>query len=137
MGEIKIVINDCYGGFSLSSKAVKYLAQKKSEIIKATPVQEWANPTVKDAFTINIGNGFKAHKFAEQFLLKDDIIYEYIEDDENRTHPDLIEVVEKFGKDAWGRHAELKIIKIPDNVEWIICDHHGAEWVAEKHRTWR
>jgi len=30
----------------------------------------------------------------------------------------------------------LKIVDIPDGVEWEIEEYDGMEWVAEKHRTW-
>lgn len=30
----------------------------------------------------------------------------------------------------------LKIVDIPDGVEWQICDYDGREWVAERHRIW-
>ena len=32
--------------------------------------------------------------------------------------------------------SDLKIIEIPDDVEYTIKEHAGREWVAEKHRTW-
>lgn len=54
----------------------------------------------------------------------------------NRTDPRLIEVVEKLGKLADGDHAKLKIVEIPDDVDWYIDDYDGVEWVAETHRTW-
>jgi hypothetical protein len=31
----------------------------------------------------------------------------------------------------------LAIVEIPDDVQWIIEENDGMEWVAEKHRTWR
>ena len=49
----------------------------------------------------------------------------------------LIEVVEKLGEKASGRFSELKIVKIPDDVEYVIEQYDGIEWIAEKHRTWR
>lgn len=33
--------------------------------------------------------------------------------------------------------TEIKIVDVPDDVDWTIADYDGAEWVAEKHRTWR
>ena len=30
----------------------------------------------------------------------------------------------------------LKVVEIPDDVEWEINEHDGNEWVAEKHRRW-
>ena len=32
--------------------------------------------------------------------------------------------------------AELRVIKIPDDVKWYIDEYDGMEWVAEIHRTW-
>lgn len=37
---------------------------------------------------------------------------------------------------ASSEYSELKIVEIPDGVDWVICDYDGVEWVAEKHRTW-
>jgi len=31
----------------------------------------------------------------------------------------------------------LRIIEIPDGVEWQIEEYDGDEWIAEKHRTWK
>ena len=59
--------------------------------------------------------------------------YEYIED---RADLKLVECVEKLGEDADGTFAELKVVNIPDDVEWTIEEYDGMEWVAEKHRTW-
>lgn len=57
---------------------------------------------------------------------------DYIE----RNDPFLIKVVEKLGGKADTYSSELKIVDIPDNVEWYIEEYDGKEWVAETHRTW-
>jgi hypothetical protein len=49
----------------------------------------------------------------------------------------LVRIVEELGKKSWGPYAELKIVEVPDDVEWIIEDYDGVEWVAEVHETWR
>ena len=49
----------------------------------------------------------------------------------------LVKVVKELGMAANGTHANLKIVEVPGDVEWIICEYDGAEWVAEKHRTWQ
>lgn len=54
-----------------------------------------------------------------------------------RDDPVLIDVVERLGKAANGPYARLYIVEIPSDVEWTIEDYDGAEWVAEKHRTWQ
>ena len=56
--------------------------------------------------------------------------------DIQRDDKDLIEIVEQLGNLANGSCAELKIVEIPDGVEWTIHEYDGSEWVAEAHRTW-
>jgi hypothetical protein len=53
-----------------------------------------------------------------------------------RDDPDLVQIVETMGDDANARYSVLKVVEIPDGVDWTICDYDGLEWVAEKHRTW-
>lgn len=59
--------------------------------------------------------------------------YEY---DIERNNPILVEIVEQLGEAADGRFAELKVVEIPDDVQWQIEEYDGNEWVAEKHRKW-
>lgn len=54
-----------------------------------------------------------------------------------RDDPILIEIVERMGKDAGGTFSRLKIVEIPDDVNWYIAEYDGREWIAERHRTWR
>lgn len=54
-----------------------------------------------------------------------------------RNDPILVEIVEQLGEAADGDFAELKVIEIPDDVQWTVEEYDGAEWIAEKHRTWR
>lgn len=89
---MKVVINNCYGGFSLSKEVYDYLGLK------------W--------------DGYGLRKIA-------------------RNDPKLIEAVEQLGiEKASGEVAKLKIVEIPDDVEWTIEQYDGLEWVSEKHRTW-
>jgi hypothetical protein len=53
-----------------------------------------------------------------------------------RDDLDLIKVIETLQKDANDDLADLKVVEIPSDIEWKICDYDGIEWVAEKHRTW-
>jgi hypothetical protein len=54
----------------------------------------------------------------------------------DRNDPTLISLVEELGEDSWGKFAELKVVEIPDDVEWEIEEYDGMEWISEKHRTW-
>lgn len=89
---MKIVINKCYGGFSLSEEAYKYLGIP------------WD------------GYGFKY--------------------DDKRTDPKLVECVETLGNAASGVYAQLRVVEIPDGIDWEIGDYDGVEWIAEKHEIW-
>lgn len=53
-----------------------------------------------------------------------------------RDNPHLVAVVEELGTKAHDSLASLKIVEIPDDVEWEVEEYDGNERVAEKHRTW-
>ncbi len=54
-----------------------------------------------------------------------------------RDSKTLVQIVEELGQKADSMYSELGIVEVPDEVEWQIDEYDGAEWVAEKHRTWR
>jgi hypothetical protein len=57
--------------------------------------------------------------------------------DIDRDSPILLQVIEQLGIDeCHGKYASLKIVEIPDDVEWGIEEYDGKEHVAEAHRTW-
>lgn len=93
----KIVINACFGGFGLSTKAIK--------------------------------------RYKELLVAQNDVCYD--DDDEiRRDDPYLIQVVEEMGEEAADWLSKLKVIEIPDDVDWVIEEYDGFEHVAEAHRTW-
>ena len=63
----------------------------------------------------------------------DDELAEKYELDEwsvDRTDEKLIELVEKYGEDAEGAHAKLKVVEIPDEAtDWEIDEYDGYESV--------
>lgn len=57
--------------------------------------------------------------------------------DEERADPKLVACVETLGSEkASGKLAELKVVEIPDNVDWEISDCDGMETVEEVHNSW-
>ena len=79
------------------------------------------------------------------FGLSEDALDEYCErkgindillHDIPRDDPILVEVVEEMGSNANGRYSVLKVVEVPDEVNWVIEETDGLEWVAERHRTW-
>ena len=51
-----------------------------------------------------------------------------------RDCPVLVSMVENGPVN--GQYAELKVVEIPDDVNWFIYEYDGIEHVAERHRTW-
>lgn len=52
-----------------------------------------------------------------------------------RDCPILVAMVEEGGNINSG-YSNLKIVEIPDDVDWYIEEYDGMEHVAERHRTW-
>ncbi|HBR50995.1 MAG: hypothetical protein KF751_11525 [Nitrospira sp.] len=48
----------------------------------------------------------------------------------------LVQVVEELRAAANGHAADLKVVEIPDGVQWVINKTDGVEHVSEVHRTW-
>jgi hypothetical protein len=90
---MKVVINRCYGGFSLSEKAYDCLGIP------------W--------------DGYGYGVFSA-----------------DRSNPKLVACVEALGKEADGQLAKLKIVDIPDGINWEIVEHDGMERVVERHLSW-
>ena len=117
MGTIKVAINRDYGGFGLSNEAFEMLIDKKGI------------PYIIDGTTCNGDFEFINQDTGERLYP-----WEFYED---RTDKDLIDVIEELGNKANSWISSLKVIEIPDNVEWEIGYYDGKEWVAEVHRTWQ
>jgi len=67
----------------------------------------------------------------ESFAIEDDYNYRY------RAYPKLIAAIEKVGEEqSNGKYAEVRIINIPDGVEWVIDEYDGYEEIHEAHRRW-
>ena len=56
--------------------------------------------------------------------------------DISRTDPILVGMVEEDSGLYSGSYASLKVVEIPDDVDWEIADYDGREHIAEKHRSW-
>jgi len=126
----KIVINRQFGGFGLSEEAFEWLIKNKGW--KVTIYNKKGNYADETAQIIDCHSG--GNEKYSLILPK----YDFTNSDGVRDNPDVLEVVEKLGtKKASGKHAELKIVEIPNDVEWDIEEYDGVEWISEKHRTWR
>lgn len=117
----RVVINACFGGFGLSDAAFEKLLTRKG--IEFEIDNKYTNLDI-------------VHYYKKGMLGVDDAYLSVRNFTEDRADADLIAIVEEMGSDADGRYAELKIVIVPDDVEWEIAEYDGNEHVAEKHRTW-
>lgn len=113
---MKIVINGCYGGFSLSDEACELFLQKKG--------LEYFKVSESSITHFYLGTKPLNGKYWSCW-------------DIPRDDPLLLEVVKKLKKKANGLCAELKIINIPDGAKWEIEEYDGIEWVSEQHQRWQ
>lgn len=143
----RVVINKCYGGFGLSDEAlIHYLtlqgiqvwpepSKRFGSILGDTlwlvppgpdrieddlPAEKWHEMTMAERQAHN-------QKHSEQIFNDRDIA---------RDDPYLVKTVLDLGERANGRHAELHVVEIPEEVDYIIDEYDGMEHVAERHRTW-
>lgn len=113
----KIVIHPNHGGFGVSRDAFLELRKLKNPIaLKEADIGEmWED-----------GSGPRTSWAGMDSFCRDI----------SRDDKQLIEVLERIKSKGDPRFGPLKIVEIPDDVEWVIEEYDGAEWVAEKHRTW-
>jgi hypothetical protein len=105
----KVVINGCYGGFSLSDEA-------KREYLRRTG-QEWTEKpnkysSMRPHFYVGAGH--------------------WSERDLPRTDPVLIAVVEDLGAEANGMCASLKIEEIEKGTRYFIDEYDGYEGIQTR-----
>jgi len=114
---MQIVINTDFGGFGLSDEAIEYYGQlKKLNLVKVETDNNFGSDFYK--------NGVVSE---ENYFLDHDI---------ERSDPLLVETVLTLGEKANHWCSNLKIVTIPDDVDWEIHEYDGREHIAEKHRTW-
>ena len=140
----EIVINSCYGGFGLPPEATLELyARGVTEI--ATPVGEYFSDDDRYAESEYFGKANALKAWRDRHNSERNIFLTVFSPDEQfvlyargiaRDNETLLAVVKEMGETANGDHAGLRIVEIPDDVEWVIEEYDGREWVAEKHRTW-
>lgn len=112
---MEIVINRCFGGFSLSRKALEELSNKGIQTFK-----DWES--------------LKQKTEGAWIILSDNEYYSNYNC--YRTDKDLIDVVKLLGKEANGSCANLEIVDIPDDISYEIDNYDGSESIHETHRSW-
>lgn len=145
---MKVVINSCFGGFSISKAAAQHMAHAGCPRAKAEVAEHdaelvaFADYRDKGIQPPDNERGFRTSiwdiniKYNKQ---PDFHGYGYVEGMDGgyeRNSPFLVAAVEALGKEASGKHANLLVVEIPDDVKWHIHEYDGREHVAEDHQTW-
>jgi hypothetical protein len=148
---MKVVYNSCYGGFGLSQKANKRIAELmgigcyyfKSTAEGYKPVLDGDDrSSFRSAFTVpnfhelyaearkKEGKGSCEHSNAVYNQ------YDFPEFRDDRDNPILVQVVEELGDEASGGYAKLRIAEIPDGANYIVEEYDGMESVEPGIRSW-
>lgn len=140
---MKIVINTCFGGFGLSEAAENLYLKKKGLEVFRYEQTKWRYKDGEEEYLL-VKRGSKKRL---------NITFVYTENhgtlltrlpaegfwyDKNleRNDPILVEVVEELGEKADGAYAKLKVVEIPEGVQWYINDYDGIESINERHQSW-
>jgi hypothetical protein len=138
---MKLVINRCYGGFSLSDAGTKHYAKLKG--IELFPeansrlgfITYWIVPPEKRRKLSN--TDFYSLSTDERRAYNEEYTANILSIRESdRSDPLLVQTVEELGHLANGDCTRLKIVEIPDGVLWEIDEYDGMETVREQHRSW-
>jgi hypothetical protein len=113
---MKIVINRDFGGYGLSDQAVREYGKRKGLNL--------------------VEDGPDDHGFTYFYVNEIDENNYFSDREIERDDPVLVEIVERLGSESNGRYSDLKIVEIPDDVDWEVMEYDGMEHIAEKHRTW-
>lgn len=143
----KVVINTCFGGFGLSDEAYEKLiewgipARKYEEEVRNpktglydTKLANNEGEVIFDRTLTPPEEDKSGWNDAEHIRLLGRYWETWLSSE--REHPLLVRVVEELGEKAFGRHAKLKVVEIPANVDYEIDEYDGNEHIAETHQTW-
>ena len=137
----KVILNKCYGGFAVSDEGYDLYARKKG-ITLYKYYYDFGDCAYKrlneDCYSVS-----DIYYFTKDFgddikSISDEDFKKYCLYLEESCREDsiLIEVVEELGQQANTYYSELKVVEIPDNLDYVIDNYDGLEILHEKVREW-
>ena len=142
---MKIAINTCFGGFSLSDKAIEMVMKRKGLECFRYKQSKYSFKDGKNEYKKCTASDIQDDSGLFLYYHTTDLgdVVEGLPNESHwyygnleRTDEDLIAVIEELGSDADGRFGDLKIVDIPDGVDWEIDEYDGVETIHEVHRSW-
>jgi hypothetical protein len=140
---MKVVINCCYGGFSISHEGMlRYFEIKGQPVWPEQADNYWKHWTYWTVSPENRPESKEGDAFYEMSI-EDRRAYNeahskltVYERNIERNDPALVQMVEELGKEANGEYSELSVVEIPNDIHWNIEEYDGMERVEEAHRSW-
>jgi len=142
---MEVVINKCFGGFSLSPKGMIEYYGRKGKKVYFYKQTEYRFNTGKDHYVKvdeNTNDGLFINSVFEDLGDSFDNWPENHNDlwadsrPDQRDDPDLVATVKSLGEKANGACASLEIVEIPNGVNYEIDEYDGMESIHESHRSW-
>ena len=126
---MKIILNKCFGGFSLSKKAYELYANKIGKKVYAYANEDFRDNIYKKVNGDSLFVTYFTKDFGDIAEISDDDYEKYSLYLRNNYRLDktLIEVVEELGKKASGMCGNLEVVEIPDNSFYEIDEYDGLE----------
>lgn len=135
----KVILNKCFGGFGVSKEAYELYAKKKGIDVFHYTQKNLKNEIYTYATDDNRSFDFYFTKdFGDNVYISDEDFKKYFLnlDEKFREDKILIEVVEELGEKANSMYSNLKIVEIPDNLDYVIDDYDGIETLHQKVKKW-
>ncbi len=135
----KVILNKCFGGFGLSKEAYELYAKKKGISVFHYTQENLKKEIYTYATDDNRTFDFYFTKdFGDNVYISDEDFKEYFLnlDEKFREDKTLIEVVEELGEKANAFYSNLKIVEIPDDLDYVIDNYDGIETLHQKVKEW-
>jgi hypothetical protein len=151
--KMKVILNKCYGGYTLSHDAKMELLKVKhtgaypyvcSSNYDGKTITLLDMPYNSENATYGLDIVYMEGPIEETpcVMHEDDFMQEAktandIFSSTERDDPDLVAVVERLGERASGSCSKLVVVDIDDDIQdYEISEYDGFETLHEKHRKW-
>lgn len=106
---MKVLINDCYGGYGISTLALSMYGERLSSSLGSFVVEDEYTPRLL------LADGSRISCF-----------------DIPRNNPVLIKIFEEIGsEDFSGMCADVKLVEVPDGFKYSIDEYDGLEYINQ------
>lgn len=134
---MKVILNKCFGGFSPSHEAYELYAKKKGLKLftyELTPDLDYKRADTKNGiFVTYTTKDYGDNPTRNDFDWKNDLLYL---NGDNREDPVLIEVIEELGERASSYVSDLRVVDIPDGMDYVIDEYDGIETLHARVQEW-